>query len=163
MFSRKRKNVQDTPKIVWHVPEGTGDFLVPKRATDGSMAYDIVAPMDYTIPPISDPNIGKAVVIDTLIAATIPRGYAAILGSRSSMASKNLITVEGGWIDSDFLGVWKVILYNHGTSSYKINSGDRIAQVRFVKVIHLEEEVCFAYPDKTKTKRGDGGLGSTGR
>lgn len=161
-FKRKNKE-QKKPTITWHVPDGTEDFLVPKRATPGSMAFDLIAPTDVVVKPIADPVVGGSVLVNTLVAVTLPPGYAMILGSRSGLAAKHNITVEAGWIDNDYRGIIKVVLYNHGSESYKISSGERIAQARLVKVVDVEECVEWKYPDPSATKRGSGGFGSTGK
>lgn len=160
LFRKKKK--PETPKIKWHVPDGTEDFLVPKRGTPDAMAYDLVAPTDISIKPIADPNVGAPVLVNTLVAVTLPPGHAMILGSRSSMAAKKLITVEAGWIDNDYRGLIRVVLYNHGKETVNIKAGDRIAQARVVRVIELDEEVSWEYPSTDETVRGTGGFGSTG-
>ena len=152
MWPFKRK-----PKpLVWHLPEGREDLL-PMKGTPGSMAYDLISPTAEIVPPR-----GSA-LINTLVAVTIPDGYAIVFGSRSGLAAKNRITVEAGWIDSDYRGMLKVLLYNHGDEPFSITSGQRIAQAMLVKTNQLEEVVVFTYPDASATKRGAGGFGSTGK
>lgn len=144
------------PKLIWHVPNGRND-LVPKKATPGSMAYDLVTPTTEVIKPRS------SILINTLVAATIPDGYALIFGSRSGLAANNRITVEAGWIDSDYRGMLKVLLYNHGEEEYTFSNGSRIAQAMLVKVNKVKEMTTYKYPDVNATKRGAGGFGSTGK
>jgi dUTP pyrophosphatase len=143
-------------KITWHLPEGRKDLL-PVRATPGAMAYDLYSPVANVIPP------HKSSIINTLVAVTIPKGYAIILGSRSSMAAKDSITVEGGWIDNDYRGMIRVVLYNHSDVPYQVNPGQRIAQARIVKTNDFKDVAVFTYPDVTSTQRGAGGFGSTGK
>lgn len=150
------------PMIIWHVPEGTKDFLVPRKGTPGAMAWDLVSPTDTEVPAAGESGVGKT-VINTLVAATIPKGYALMLGSRSSMAGKRYITVEAGWVDNDYRGMMRVVLYNHSTSPYKIKAGERIAQAMLVPVIVVRENTYWEYPDANETQRGTGGFGSTGK
>lgn len=158
----RRKKPEPTPCIVWHVPEGRDD-LVPKRATRGSMAFDLVSPVEITIPPHS-PTLGVgSALINTMVVATIPKGYALVFRSRSGLASKQGITVEAGEIDSDYRGLLKVLLFNHSGGEYTIKAGDRIAQARLVKVYELDTHVVYEYPDPDTTERGAGGFGSTGK
>jgi len=161
MFGFGRKKPQ-MPKVTWHVPEGTGDFLVPKRATEGAMAFDIISPSEEVVPPMTLAGAGTT-KIKTLIAVTIPEGYGIILGSRSSLAAKHSLTVEAGWIDSDYRGIIHVVLYNHSNEPYKIHAGERIAQAMLVKIPECDIEVTGEYPDEKETARGAGGFGSTGR
>ena len=143
------------PKIIWHLPEGRTD-LQPYRSTPGAMAYDLYSPTGEVIPP------GGRLLINTLVAATLPKGYAIILGSRSGRASEG-ITVEAGWIDNDYRGLIKVLLYNHDKEPHTVVAGSRIAQAMLVKTCKVREKVSFAYPDTKTTKRGAGGFGSTGK
>jgi len=162
MFGWLRKKKPRQPVLTWHVPQDRDD-LVPRRATAGSMAYDLVSPETIVIPK-HDPELGVgSALINTLVVASIPEGYALVLRSRSGMASKKAVTVEAGEIDTDYRGLIRVLLYNHSGRDYLIQAGDRIAQVRIVKVHELEEEVSYEYPDPDETARGAGGFGSTGK
>lgn len=138
------------------MPEGRND-LMPLKATPGSMAYDLIAPSSELVP------VGHSALINTLVAVTIPKGYAMILGSRSGMAAKEGITVEAGWIDEDYRGMIKVLLYNHTDKEYWTKPGQRIAQALLIKTHRVKEIKSFTYPDTKSTKRGSGGFGSTGK
>lgn len=159
MWPFKKKN---KPVVKWHLPEGTNEFLLPKKGTDGAMAFDLVSPTDVEIPAASSGGAGVGIV-NTLVAVTLPKGYAMILGSRSGLAATYRLTVEGGWIDNDYRGMLRVIVYNHSNSPYKISAGDRIAQAMLVKVTDVDQAVSYTYPNTKSTKRGAGGLGSTGK
>lgn len=144
------------PKLTWHLPEHNGRLL-PIKATPGAMAYDLKTPFAETIPPHS------SILINTLVAVTIPKGYAIILGSRSGMAANRRVTVEAGWIDNDYRGLIKVLLYNHSDTPVIIAELERVAQAMLVKTHEAKERVSFVYPDTNATQRGSGGFGSTGR
>lgn len=153
---------QPEPRITWHVPEGRDD-LVPQRATHGSMAFDLVSPVEVIIPR-HDPELGVgSALINTLIVASIPPGYALVFRSRSGLASKKGITVEAGEIDADYRGLLRVLLFNHSGADYTIAVGDRIAQARIIKVYELENDISYEYPDPDETDRGSRGFGSTGK
>lgn len=164
MWWRKKTKEQivSKPRVIWHVPEGTEQFLVPRRATKGSMAFDLICPSTTMVDGCGKDGVGRA-IINTLVAVTLPEGYAMILGSRSGLAAKSNITVEAGWIDNDYRGLIKVVLYNHGAAPYEIQSGDRIAQAMLVRIADVESETQWKYPDPSETARGSGGLGSTGK
>ena len=144
------------PKLIWHLPENRRELL-PTKGTPDAMAYDLKSPGAEIIAPHS------STLINTLVAVTIPKGYAIIFGSRSGMAANSRVTVEAGWIDSDYRGLLKVLLYNHSDKPVEILAGQRIAQAMLVKTHAVKEETCFAYPDTNATKRGAGGFGSTGK
>jgi len=63
-------------------------------------------------------------------------------------------------IDRDYCGNVGVILFNHNHSEFKVEIGDRIAQLILEKIENnaLVEEV----QDLVKTERGETGFGSTG-
>ena len=150
------------PRITWHVPEGRDD-LVPQRATRGSMAFDLVSPVEVILPR-HDPELGVgSALINTLVVASIPPGYALVFRSRSGLASKKGVTVEAGEIDADYRGLLRVLLFNHSGADYTIAAGDRIAQARIIKVYDLEDDISYEYPDPDETDRGTGGFGSTGK
>ena len=107
-------------------------------------------------------GVGSA-LINTMVVVTIPSGYALVLRSRSGLAYKQGVTVEAGEIDSDYRGLLKVLLFNHGGVDYTIEAGDRIAQARIIKVYELTDGVSYEYPDPDETARGTGGFGSTGQ
>jgi len=68
-------------------------------------------------------------LVDTGISIGLPSGTYSRLASRSGMASKHGIAVGGGVIDVDYTGEEKLILGNHGNTSYEFKAGDRIAQL----------------------------------
>lgn len=161
-FFGRRKKPEPEPVMTWHVPEGRDD-LVPRRATPGSMAFDLISPETVTIPKHNSLlGVGSA-LINTLVVASIPAGYALVLRSRSGLASKQGVTVEAGEIDADYKGFLKVLLYNHSGVEYTVEAGDRIAQARIVQVHALQDGVSYEYPDPDETARGAGGFGSTGK
>jgi len=156
------RNKPTPPVITWHVPEGRDD-LIPVRATRGSMAYDLVSPTEIVVPR-HNPELGVgSALINTLVVASIPPGYALVFRSRSGLASKQALTVEAGEIDEDYRGLLRVLLFNHSGADYTIKAGDRIAQVRIIKIHALEDRVSYEYPDPDETERGVGGFGSTGK
>lgn len=157
LFGKKKPN---RPRITWHVPEERDD-LVPQRKTKGSQAYDLVSPVNVTIPAFNHNGVGSA-LINTLVIATLPDGWGLKFESRSSMANKG-VTVEAGIIDADYRGFLKVLLFNHAGADYEIKAGDRIAQARLVRIHDAIEDVSYEYPDPDKTARGAGGFGSTGK
>lgn len=157
-----RKKPKPQPTINWHVPEGRDD-LIPRRATDGSMAYDLISPETVVVPGHHYLSGVGNTLINTLVVVSLPSGYGIVLRSRSGLASKRGITVEAGEIDSDYRGLLKVLLFNHSIFAYKVKAGDRIAQARIVKIHELQDGVSYRYPDPDETTRGAGGFGSTGK
>jgi dUTP pyrophosphatase len=52
-----------------------------------------------------------------------------------------------------------VVLFNHSSEEFKVNQGDRIAQLIITKIITPE---VIVVEDLDDTIRGTGGFGSTG-
>ena len=59
-----------------------------------------------------------------------------------------------------YRGEIKVILINHGEEAFKINRGDKIAQMVIMPVLTVEIKEVEILND---SERGEGGFGSTGR
>ena len=150
-FGRKK------PSLTWHVPMGTEDFLIPRRGSRGALAFDIVCPIKTVV------SAGKKAIINTLIAVTIPANYGLIIQERSSFAFKHGIITGAGWIDEDYRGLIKIVLFNISDEDYTIEAGDRFVQARLVKNHDVDIGVSRQYPDVNETTRGSGGFGSTGK
>lgn len=97
-------------------------------------------------------------LVDTGIAVKIPQGFAGFVYNRSSQGKKGIqIPHSVGIIDSDYRGTIKVILKNLSNEVYKIQHGDRIAQLIIQKI-----ELATFHDIWNDTQRGTGGFGSTG-
>jgi dUTP pyrophosphatase len=70
------------------------------------------------------------------------------------------IDTLAGVVDSDYRGEVKVALVNHGDQPFRIEKGDRIAQLLVQKV---ERAAFAAVASIDETERGEGGFGSSGR
>jgi len=105
------------------------------------------------------PGIPQAV--PTGIAIELPAGYEAQVRPRSGLALKHAIIVANspGTIDPGYRGEIRVILLNAGSSDYKIEKGDRIAQL----VVARYEPVDGEVGQRNAPVRGGGGFGSSGR
>ena len=65
-----------------------------------------------------------------------------------------------GLIDSDYQGALMVSMWNRGNEPFKIEVGDRIAQLVFVPVVQAEFNIV---EDFQQTERGEGGFGHSGK
>ena len=122
----------------------------------GSAGYDLFATQDFVIP-----SRGRGAV-PTGISVEFPADYYLRIAPRSGLAYKSGIDVGAGVIDSDYKGEIKVILFNHTDVDFIIKVGDRIAQMIYVKINKPELKVV-AFEELSKSERGDGGFGSTGK
>jgi len=74
------------------------------------------------------------------------------------MAVKHQIAVNAGVIDSDYTGEIKVGLANISDQEYRVQKGDRIAQLIMEKIV---ESDCYQVPKLGETDRGQRGFGRT--
>jgi len=130
---------------------------LPQYSTQQSAGLDLRAELDHpiTLKP------GQRNLIPTGLKIALPHGYEAQVRPRSGLAYKYGITVlnSPGTIDADYRGDVGVILINHGSESFTIENGERIAQLIIAKFVQIEwDEVN----DLSITSRGEGGFGSTG-
>lgn len=130
-----------------------GAFL-PERAHDIDAGMDLRSPKMVMIPA------GSSAVIDTGVHIEIPKGYAGFLKSKSGLNVKYSITSEGV-IDAGYQGSICVKLYNHGSTWYPVQKGDKISQLVILPVSLDGVEVVDTFDGETE--RGNGGFGSTGR
>jgi len=140
----------------------------PRYATEQSAGMDIFANiMEETAnPEIKTPGynligVGESAIIKTGLFVAIPPGYEIQIRPRSGLAAKHQVTVLNtpGTIDADYRGEIGVILINHGESPFKVEHGERIAQMVMCKVETIEFEIVETL---SETGRGEGGFGSTG-
>ena len=131
---------------------------LPKYETLLSAGMDLRAYLE-------DPIVLKPlqrVLVQTGLFISLKPGYEAQVRPRSGLALKKGISVlnSPGTIAADYRGEIGVILINLSDSDFKIDSGDRIAQM----VIAKHETVSWKAVDKLDDSlRGDKGFGSTGK
>ena len=125
---------------------------LPQRAYSSDAGADLFAYEDCEIYP------NEQKLVDTGIAVKIPQGFGGFVYNRSSQGKKGItIPHSVGVIDSGYRDTIKVLLKNIGDDPYKIEQGDRIAQLVIQKV------ELFAFKDIwNDSSRGTGGFGSTG-
>lgn len=136
----------------------------PSKATQGSSGFDLRADL-LRLSGVSRELLVKPqeiLLIPTGIKIAMPQGFEGQIRPRSGLAAKHGITVLNapGTIDSDYRGELQVLLINHGKDEYRIKHGDRIAQLVFISLPSVSLELS---KDLSKTERGEGGFGSTGR
>lgn len=142
---------------------------MPTRAHEFDAGLDLYAPKTtsvhgskYTAPIYNHGygmvGIGQR-VIDTGVHVEIPEGYVGFIKSKSGLMVNNGLLTDGT-IDAHYTGSIKVKLFNTSPKDYKINAGDKIAQLVIVPCLLPDLEVVDHLEE---TDRGDGGFGSTGK
>ena len=148
---------EDRIKIFFKKLDHAKNLPLPAYESDEAAGMDIRAALDEprTLKP------GERDLIPTGLQMALPVGYEAQIRPRSGLAYKHGITMLNtpGTIDSDYRGEVKVLAINHGDQPYKIEHGDRIAQMVIAPVYQPQIEETDSLPE---TNRGQGGFGSTG-
>jgi dUTP diphosphatase len=132
---------------------------LPKRATAGSAGLDLRACLDAPI----DLAPGGCELIHTGLAIHIADpSLAAVIIPRSGLGHKHGVVLGNlvGLIDSDYQGELMISCWNRGTKSFRIEPGERIAQLVIVPVVQAEFDVVENFG---ASDRGSGGFGHTGR
>ena len=133
------------------------ELPLPTYAHAGDAGLDLFAREDAVVPAA-----GGRVLVPTGIAIALPVGYAGFVLPRSGLALKHGVTVVNspGLIDCAYRGEIKVVLLNTDQrTSYRVQRGDRIAQLVVQAVMNVEwDEVS----ELDGLDRG-GGFGHSGR
>jgi len=135
------------------LPETPGARL-PYRATDGSACFDLAAAVPAVLVR------GKVELVRTGLKVRCPRGTFLEVRPRSGLASRGVLMVNApGTVDADYSGEVRVPLTYLFPGRYRIEVGDRIAQVRLVG----EDRAAFRQGRVAPVRSRTGGFGSTGR
>lgn len=103
------------------------------------------------------------IVVDFGLALEIPTGYCALIFPRSSIHKKDLFLSNCvGVIDSGYRGNISAVFYKDKLNfqNNKIEVGERCAQMMIIPVPEIEFEQVEIL---SKSARGNGGYGSTGK
>lgn len=128
--------------------------LLPEYSSHGAAGADLYANEALTLAP------GERAPVATGLRVEIPVGHAGLVWPRSGLAVRHGIDTLAGVIDSDYRGEVRVVLVNHGGEPFRVEPGDRIAQLVVQKV---ERAVFVSARELAGTVRGESGFGSTGR
>ena len=133
------------------VPEA----VLPAYAHPGDAGMDLCSVESLVIPA------GGRSLVRTGLKMARPAGYEAQVRPRSGLALKRGVTVLNtpGTIDEGYRGEIGVVLANFGDEDFRVETGDRIAQMVIAPVTRAE---ISETDELDATDRGEGGFGSTG-
>ena len=134
-------------------------FPLPDYATDGAAGMDLRAMLDEPLELAS----GQTELIPTGIAIHIADpALAAVILPRSGLGHKHGIVLGNlvGLIDSDYQGQLFVSCWNRGSAPFRIEVGERIAQLVLLPVVRAVFEQVDTFDE---SDRGAGGFGDSGR
>ena len=162
--------------------------LLSDNATTPTRAYGVSAGLDIYAAETVVIEPQEKILLATDIAVDIPEGYVGLLTSRSGVSSKTHLVVETGKIDAGYNGHVKVNIkndfqfsgsnyiqdfildisnkenatYRHDIQlgTYKINKGDKIAQLVITPIVTPEVNVVEEF--ESESERGTNGFGSSG-
>ncbi|QLB13796.1 deoxyuridine 5'-triphosphate nucleotidohydrolase [Bisgaardia hudsonensis] len=135
------------------------DFPLPSYATTGSAGLDLRALIEESF----ELQPGETKLIPTGLSIYIADpNLAAVILPRSGLGHKNGIVLGNlvGLIDSDYQGPLMVSMWNRSDKPFKIEVGDRIAQLVFVPIVQAEFNIVNEFKE---TDRGEGGFGHSGK
>jgi dUTP pyrophosphatase len=130
---------------------------LPRYQTEGAAGMDLHAALAE---PLVVPPLGR-VSVPSGLSLAIPKSFEGQLRPRSGLAAQTGLTVLNapGTIDSDYRGEIVVLLVNVSNTPATVKPLDRIAQIVIAPVARAELVLAA---ELDATKRGAGGLGSTG-
>ena len=129
------------------------DAAIPAGAYEGDAGLDLASVEEAELAP------GERRTIATGIAVAIPPGHAGFVQPRSGLASRHGITVVNspGLIDSGYRGEIRVVVLNTDSSeTFRIEPGDRIAQLVVLALPELRILVTDELPGSERAHRGFG-------
>lgn len=144
-------NIIDLP-----VQSINSDENIPNYAYPGDAGFDLKSTHSEIIEPLSRK------IIKCGFCMAIPEGFAGLVIPRSGLAVKHGISVVNapGLVDSGYRGEITVILLNTDKDkSFKVNVGDRIAQMMIVPFAQANFKLVNKLKD---SQRQDNGFGSSG-
>lgn len=127
---------------------------VPKYMTEGAAAVDLLCSETVEVQP------NMIASVNTQIAVSMPYCVAGIILPRSSLGVSGLYLANTtGLIDPDYQG--EIIVKVSTRQNIVLLKGERFAQLLFIPVV----KALWTEVDEfsSKSKRGKGGFGSTGR
>ena len=125
----------------------------PMKAYINSAGYDLFADESIEVSPNS------RALISTGLKMQIPKGFYGQISPRSGIALRNGVVAFSGTVDSGYLGIVYVLLFNFSSENFLVEKGNRIAQMIFKKC----ENVSFSFENLTfDSERGVKGFGSSG-
>lgn len=131
------------------------DAKTPFKKDIEDMGYDLHAYGNTVIP-----NRSKGNIIKTGVKLKLPKGYGALVVSRSGIAVEGKTRIQLGVIDSNYTGEIGIIADNDSYEDYPVKHRQRLAQLLIVPQIDVD---FIEVEDLPTTTRGEKGYGSSGR
>jgi dUTP pyrophosphatase len=135
------------------------EFPLPHNATEGSAGLDLRAMLETPL----DLAPGGCELLPTGLAVHIAEpDVAGMILPRSGLGHRHGIVLGNlvGLIDSDYQGPLLVSCWNRSDTAFRIEIGERIAQLVLVPVLRADLVLVDEFQSSS---RGSGGFGHTGK
>lgn len=133
----------------------TPDAIPPQKAYNDDSCFDMFSNENVIVPA------GEVVLVKTDIAIELPPSHEGQVRCRSGLGKKGIqVSNSPGTIDSAYRGNCGILIYNSTVRKFEIKKGERIAQLAIKTSIPYK---LVEVKELSKTSRGDGGFGSTGK
>ena len=131
---------------------------LPTRGSEEAAGYDLYAAIDYSIE--IEPH--RTVKVGTGLSFELPKNTFGAIFPRSGLATKQGLRPANcvGVCDSDYRGECIVAMHNDSEEIQVVGPGERIAQLILMPYIPMIFKEVDELP---RTRRGEGGFGSTGK
>ena len=139
-------------------PRFGDEWPLPAYATAASAGMDLRAALDAPL----ELAPGEAALIPSGLAIHLADpGLCAVVLPRSGLGHRHGIVLGNGTglIDADYQGPLMISAWNRGREAYRVQPGDRIAQLVVLPITRVSLQVVDTFADSA---RGEGGFGHTG-
>jgi dUTP pyrophosphatase len=120
----------------------------------GNAGFDLRVSEGGTIPARGSKSFS------TELKLAIPQGVYGQILSRSGLAFNHGLQAHPGVIDSSYRGEVRLLIFNHSDNDFVVNSGDRMAQIVFLR--HVIDGTSPDFLSAPDTERSTKGFGSSG-
>lgn len=154
-WKRRKKAEAEKPIVILKIKRLSPDAVLPTKGSSGSAGLDLYSIEEMEIPPDGHAQL------HTGIAMEIPEEHFGLILTRSNMGSRMVrLSAGANAADEDYRGDIRVDLTNDGIYPWHIHKRDRVAQIVITPYLPC---VPVEVDELSKTERGTGGFGSTGR
>jgi dUTP pyrophosphatase len=138
----------------------TETAIIPTKAHEEDAGFDLYADEDKIIPAQSREVIHTSIAIELPEIKDENKDIYVRIAPRSGLSVKAGIDIFAGVVDRGYTGELVVCMFNSSKEEFKVNKGDKIAQM-IPTIIYTDtlEEV----EELGVSKRGGKGFGSSGK
>jgi deoxyuridine 5'-triphosphate nucleotidohydrolase len=133
---------------------------LPTKAHESDAGFDIYSDEDKVISPMSRESIHTGIAIEIPEIPESNKDIYVRIAPRSGLSVKAGIDVFAGVVDRGYIGEIIVCLFNSSKEEFKINKGDKIAQM--IPTLILKDNL-LEVKELEETRRGEKGFGSSGK